>query len=121
MSFLRWKLTVAWLSRTEAVTSHTHTGCSLLARRFRIRTRLGSASDLKSVARLAACSPVMTGEATGVQHSTGAALTSSFRIATFGAPWIDGYRCRVRLGDTSMDVNGSIGAGAAGRVRGRMA
>ena len=61
--------------------SQTHTGSGALASRFTIRTRLGSASALKTAASVTACSSVMPGSATGVQQATGAAFSSWIRVA----------------------------------------
>src|SRR3954463_4580785 len=106
--------------------SHTQTGSSALARRFKIRTLCGSPRALKTDARVAASSGVMPGAATGLQHATGAIGISCDKVAishssfVFHRPSSTNFDLAYRL-STDVDA-GSPREGApvgGGRPRGR--
>src|SRR5581483_7975235 len=80
-SFLRWCETVGCASPSGSTSSHTHTGSPVVASRLTIRTRAGSASDLKSAAVAAASASSSTGAASGAQQATGVAAPAGTGVS----------------------------------------
>ena len=101
-SFFRWKLTVGWDSPSSGVMSHTHTGASLFASTFMIRTRCGSPSALNSDEVASASSGVISVAASGAQHSAAGravadrssrrltVLVGLVTLVLFLLPWLAG-------------------------------
>src|SRR4029078_18374 len=73
VSFFRWGDTVGCDRPSGSIRWHTHTGPSLVASMFTIRTRAGSARALNTAAVAPAWSSDSVPAANGPQHPTGSA------------------------------------------------